>query len=152
MIAGYFSALLPIVLAASIQTATPPASSNQPERQTCPVTIQSDLHFTNASQQPITAIVFHTVRVNLVGEEQGPTVDQAKLMAALNTSPDSRSEQTYSAKKDGLQPGQAAKMSNNMAIYGRREKSVIRIYARAVKFADGTTWKDNGSHSCKWER
>lgn len=151
---GQFCALLSVVLAASLQTPAP-AIPNAPSAkfQSCPVSIPKDLHFVNQTDKPISAIIFHEVRVNMVGEEEGPTPEQAKLMAAFNTSPNANSEQSYVAKKGGLQPGQEAHMSNNMAVYGRREKSVFRIYARAVKFEDGSVWQDDGSHSCKgkWE-
>jgi hypothetical protein len=38
-----------------------------------------------------------------------------------------------------------------MYVYGRPMKgSKFMFYVRAVKFEDGTTWKDDGSHSCQW--
>jgi hypothetical protein len=152
MITEYFSALLPLVLTASLQTTAPVIPSATPQPQSCPVTFQDLRHFTNQASQPISAVILHLVRVNLVGEEVGPSPDEMKLLAAFNASPDSQAEQTYAAKKAGLLPGQKANVGElRMSIYGRREKSVIRIYARAVKFADGTVWKDDGSHSCKWE-
>jgi hypothetical protein len=146
MIMEYFSALLPLVLTASLQTTAPAASSATPQSQSCPVTIQSNLKFTNASAQPITAIIFHAAGLNAVGEELGPDPEQMKVAAAFNINPDTQSEQTY---KKTLQPGQQGHASNNMGIYGYRMIASRRIYVRAVKFADGTIWKDNGSHSCK---
>jgi hypothetical protein len=143
---GYFSALLPLVLTASLQTTAPAVSSATPQLQSCPVTIQSNLRFTNASAQPITAIIFHAAGLNAVDEELGPDPEQAKLAAALNINPDTQSEQTY---KKTLQPGQSGHASNNMSIYGYRMIANRRIYVRAVRFADGTVWKDDGSHRCK---
>jgi hypothetical protein len=144
MIVEFFSALLPLVLAASLQTTAPATPSAA--AQNCPVTIQGDLHFTNASSQPISAIIFHSVRVNAVGEEVKPEPNDT-----LASIVEDHSEQAWTAKKAGFQPGEKNHMSNNMSIYGRPDSgSTYMLYVRAVKFADGTTWKDDGSHSCQW--
>jgi hypothetical protein len=143
---GYFSALLPLVLTTSLQTTAPAASSPTPQSQSCPVTIQGNLRFTNTAAKPISAIIFHAAGLNAVSEELGPDAEQMKVAAAFNINPDTQSEQTY---KKVLQPGQQGHTSNNMSIYGYRMIASRRIYVRAVKFADGTIWKDDGSHSCK---
>lgn len=137
-----------VIIIASLLVSLSVIASGQepPGQQSCPVTIQSNLHFTNASTQPIAAIIFHAAGLNAVGEELGPDPEQAKLAAALNINPDTQSEQTY---KKPLQPGQSAHTSNNMQIYGYRMIANRRIYVRAVRFANGTVWKDDGTHSCK---
>lgn len=137
-----------VIVIASLLVSLSVIASGQamPSQQSCPVTIQSNLRFTNASAQPITAIIFHAAGLNAVGEELGPDSEQMKLAAALNINPDTQSEQTY---KKTLQPGQQGHASNNMNIYGYRMIANRRIYVRAVRFADGTVWKDDGTHSCK---
>lgn len=144
---------LGLVIATTIIVASlfVPISTLAKAEQTCPVTMQGNVHFTNASAQPISAIIFHAVRLNAMGEEVGPSPEQAKLMAAFAQNENDRSEQTYMAKKEGFQPGEKGKVSNKMYVYGRpMEGSKFMFYVRAVKFADGSTWKDDGSHSCQW--
>jgi len=138
------------IIAASLFVPVSALAQAKPAAQTCPVTIQGDLRFTNASAQPVSAIIFHAVRLNAVGEEVGPNPEEAKLLTAFHASPDDQVEQSYTSKK-GLQPGEKAHMADNLKVYGRPMRgSEIVIYARAVKFADGTLWKDDGSHSCRW--
>jgi hypothetical protein len=123
-----------------------PLSTLAKAEQTCPVTIQGSLHFANQASQPVSAIIFHAVRVNAMGEEVKP--DPNDTLASIVTD---RSEQTWLAKKTGLQPGEKAHAGSDMSIYGRPNSGdTYMLYVRAVKFADGATWKDDGSHSCQW--
>jgi hypothetical protein len=124
------------------------------EKQFCPVAVKVEwgafgehIHFRNTSTHPITGIVFHSVRVNAVGEEASATEQDAKLAAAFQVT--DRSEQTYSDRK-GLAPQAEKSTADNMLVVGRPQKGdIVQTYIRAVKFADGTLWKDDGSHSCR---
>ncbi len=144
-----FSALLPLVLAVSLQTAAP--ATLGAAAQTCPVSLRveggafgSHVHFKNLAAQPISAVIFHAVRVNAVGEEVKP--DPNDTLASIVTD---RSEQTFTSKK-GVPPNMEGSLNDNMAVYGRPMKgSKFVTYVRAVKFADGSVWKDDGSHACK---
>jgi hypothetical protein len=149
MIMGYFSALLPLVLATSLQSTAPATPSATP--QACPIKITGDgvrVHFRNDSDKPVSDVIFHTMVLDAVGDEYKQT-DVGDPTNALFAS-SSRPEQTYSNKK-GVNPGEAKTMTDNMTIYGKPDKGLqIVTYVRAIKFEDGTTWKDDGSHACRW--
>lgn len=143
------SLFVPISTLAKAQEVTPkPATA-----QTCPIEVKVEggafgehVHFRNVASQPITGIVFHSVRLNAVGEEASASEQDAKLAAAFHLV--DRSEQTYSDRK-GLAPQAEKGVANNMIVVGRPQRGDrIVTYVRAVMFADGTTWKDDGSHSC----
>lgn len=131
-----------------------PGGPHPPIEQYCPVQVRVEggafgdhVHFKNLATQSITGIVFHSVRLNAVGEEVSATEQEAKFAAAFHV--EDRSEQTYSDRK-GLAPQTEKSMADNMAYYGHPQKGdKIRTYVRAVKFADGSVWNDDGSHSCK---
>jgi hypothetical protein len=119
-----------------------------PGKQSCPIKIMGDgvrVHFRNESDKPVTDVIFHTMVLDAVGDEY-----QHTDLGYPSFVSESREEQTYSNKK-GVNPGEAKAMVDNMTAYGKPDKGLqIVIYTRAVKFADGTTWKDDGSHSCRW--
>lgn len=130
------------------------AAAQQPAAQVCPVSFKVEggafgdhVHLKNLAAQPITGILFHSQRLNAVGEEVSATSDEARAKASFGI-PD-HSEQTFSDRK-GLAPNADGHMNDNMVFYGQRQKGDQFVtYIRAVRFADGTTWKDDGSHSCR---
>jgi hypothetical protein len=160
MITEYFSALLPLVLTASLQTAQPvgPSQGSAGQQQeNCPIRIDKvglggafgtvRVYFTNTSPQPVSAVIFHSTRVDALGDEVKP--DERTNLGGLEQGGD-RSEQTFTSKK-GLAPNTSQVMEDNMVLYGRPQKgSHQHVYLRGVKFVDASVWKDSGSHSCGW--
>jgi hypothetical protein len=115
------------------------------QQQSCPIRITGKgvkVHFRNDSDKPVTDVIFRTMVLDAVGDEYQHTDPYYSSY--------SREEQTYSDKK-GVNPGEAKAMVDNMTAYGKPDKGLqIVTYTRAVRFADGTNWKDDGSHSCRW--
>jgi hypothetical protein len=146
-------AIAATILIASLFVPLSTLAQAKPAAQTCPVTILKvsgsafgdRVHFKNQGNQPATAVIFRATLVDAVGDEVAPASDDA--LAKLLTD---RSEQTFFSKK-GLEANQEGQMNDNMRVYGHPGTGASEMYyVRAVKFADGSTWKDDGSHSCRW--
>lgn len=111
----------------------------------CPIAIQTfgqtfinpdllgnfHMSFKNISDKPILGVVFHLDVMDAVG----------------NLAPAAIAPQ-FTGK---VAPGKGKSIAGNLLEYYQREPAVPggRLYVETISFVDGSTWKDDGSKSCR---
>lgn len=120
--------------------AVPLAMGQAKPQQTCPVEIEKwngqhgpyshhvYIHYLNASDKPVSAIIFKAYTVDALGEAHD-----------FITTPE-----FDVTEKRPLKPGKKGNTSFRYLL----QKGSYGIWVYGVRFADGSVWKDDGSRSC----